>query len=231
MFEDDVWIQSLTEAQAVSEERITHHQSELDLKKKVRPVQIGEFVRKYVSRRRLGTDGVIVALTAARRQLGVGAQGGAGGLAIFHHCIFDEWTSGTLDTPPARFKVDEKMFRNDLIGVRCETQQAPSPKRAAVAEGKHCALSFVQQEGVQPIPKNHGAEQGNVDGPPECSLAIGTAAAEGTTACCSTAGRRNPSMDWAHDKADAQRLQDEQRCKMQKSLFSAWRPGKAHRSR
>ena len=41
------------------------------------------------------------------RQLGVGSQRGAGALYIFHQLIFDEWTSGTVDTPLARIKVDE----------------------------------------------------------------------------------------------------------------------------
>ena len=54
MFDDDEWIRSLTEAQAVTaditEERITHNQSELD-PAKGRPIQ--EFVRKSVSRRLL----------------------------------------------------------------------------------------------------------------------------------------------------------------------------------
>ena len=66
-----------------------------------------EFVRKYVSRRLLAlSEGEIAALTTAMRQLGVGSQGGGEVLAIFHQLIFDEWTSGTLDTPLCRIKVD-----------------------------------------------------------------------------------------------------------------------------
>ena len=44
----------------------------------------------------------------AVRQLGVGSQGGAEALAIFHQLIYDEWASGSLDTPLVRIKVDEK---------------------------------------------------------------------------------------------------------------------------
>ena len=48
MFDDDDWIQSLAEAQAVttdtSEERFTHKQGVLD-PKKVRPIQMREFVQ------------------------------------------------------------------------------------------------------------------------------------------------------------------------------------------
>ena len=39
------------------------------------------------------------------------------------------------------------------------------PKHAAVAGWKHRALCFLEQEGVQPMPKGRGAEQGDVDGP------------------------------------------------------------------
>ena len=58
-------------------------------------------------------EGEIAALTTAMRQLGVGSQGGAEALAIFHQLIFDEWTSGTLVTPLVRIKVDEKRLWSD----------------------------------------------------------------------------------------------------------------------
>ena len=47
---------------------------------------MGEFLRKYVSRR-LSTvsEGKIAALTKSMRQLGAGSQGGAGGLDHFRH--------------------------------------------------------------------------------------------------------------------------------------------------
>ena len=41
------------------------------------------------------------------------------------------------------------------------------PKHAAVAGWKHRALSFVEQDGVPPMPEDRGAEQGDVDGPLE----------------------------------------------------------------
>ena len=54
----------------------------------------GEFLWK-VSRRLLAlSEGEIVALTTAMRQLGVGSQSGAEALAIFHQLIYDEWASG-----------------------------------------------------------------------------------------------------------------------------------------
>ena len=79
----------------------------------------------------------------------VGSQGGVEALAIFHQLVFDEWTSGTLDTPLGRIKVYDTFL----------------PKHAAVAGWKHRALSFVKQEGVHQMPENHAAEQGDVDGP------------------------------------------------------------------
>ena len=118
MFDDGGWISCLTEAQAatgdIPEERITHDPSEVD-PSEARPIQMGgEFVRKYVPRLLLTlSEGDIAALTTAMRQLGVGSQGGAEGLAIFHQLIFDDWTSGTLGTLLARIKVDEtNWFRN-----------------------------------------------------------------------------------------------------------------------
>ena len=49
-------------------------------------MKMGEFLRKYVSRRLLAlSEGEIAALTTSMRQVGVGAPGGAVALAIFHH--------------------------------------------------------------------------------------------------------------------------------------------------
>ena len=50
------------------------------------------------------------------------------------------------------------------------------PKYAAAAGWKHWNLSHVEQEGVLPMPKDRGAEQGDVDGSPECSFALGMVA-------------------------------------------------------
>ena len=67
------------------------------------------------------------------RQLGVGIQGGAEALAIFHQLIFDEWTSGTLDTPLAGIKVDEKCFGTIEWGAVRNSASSLLPKHAAVA--------------------------------------------------------------------------------------------------
>ena len=55
-FDDDEWIRSLTEAQEVTadvpEDSVTCDQQDVDPKED-RPIQMGEFLRKYVSRRLL----------------------------------------------------------------------------------------------------------------------------------------------------------------------------------
>ena len=59
------------------------------------------------------------------------------------------------------------------------------PKHAAAAGWKHRALSLVEQEAVQLMHKDRGAEQGDVDGPSEwCSLALGGDGSRSTVACC-----------------------------------------------
>ena len=83
--------------------------------KKVRPIQVREFLRKYVSRGLLAlSEGEIAALTTGMRLLGVGSQGGAEALAIFRQLIYDEWASGSLTEPLARSKIRrEKLLRDD----------------------------------------------------------------------------------------------------------------------
>ena len=62
-------------------------------------------------------------------------------------------------------------------GVR-EAASCLLTRHSAVAGWKHQALSHVEQDGVPPLPEDRGAEQGDVDGPLECSLALGMVAAE-----------------------------------------------------
>ena len=63
--------------------------------------------------------------------------------------------------------------------MECSTQSIP--KHAVAAEWKHGPLSHVEEEGLLPMSKDRGAEQGDVDGPIECSLAPGMVAAETRT--------------------------------------------------
>ena len=97
-FDDDVWIRSLMEAQEattdVPEDSVMYEQQGVD-SEKVTPIQMGESLRKYVSRRLLALgEGEIVALTTSMRQIGVGTPGGAEALAIFRQLFYDGWMSG-----------------------------------------------------------------------------------------------------------------------------------------
>ena len=113
-FDFDEWIRSLADAQEVTtddpEDSVIHDQQVVD-PKKVRSIQTGEFLWKYVSRRLLLlTEGEIVGLTTSVRQIGVGTPGGAG---VFGHLpsapFLDDWMTGSHREPLARSKVDEKI--------------------------------------------------------------------------------------------------------------------------
>ena len=96
--------------------------------------------------------------------MGVGSQGGAEAFAIFHQLIFDEWTARSLETPLARIKVNEK----NCFGMT--EWNAVRSQQAAVAGWTHRALSSLEQEGVESMPKDRSVEQGDVDAPLEYSL-------------------------------------------------------------
>ena len=90
----------------------------------VRPIQIGEFMRKYVSRRLLALNNADTAQAlGAMRQLGAGTAGGAEALATFHRIIFDAWTAGRLNKTLARVKVGEKTASGASSGMQCVRRQ------------------------------------------------------------------------------------------------------------
>ena len=95
------------------------------------------------------------------RQIGVGTPSGAETLAIFHQLLHDECG------PLARIKCDEKNCFG-MIEWQAVREAAPRflPKHTAAA-WKHRNLSHVEQEGLPPMPKDRGAEHGDVDGPLE----------------------------------------------------------------
>ena len=110
-FDDGGWVVSSTEVQEtttdVPEDSVLNDHQAVD-PKKVRPTQMGDFLRKYVSRRLLALSEVEnAALTTAMRQLGVGSQGGAEALAIFPQLFCHEWAEGSLTGPLVRITVDE----------------------------------------------------------------------------------------------------------------------------
>jgi hypothetical protein len=133
---------------------------------KVRPIQMGEFLRKFVSKRLLSlADKSIATLMTAARQLGLGTTGGMEALAIFHQILYDEWAAGGLTVPLARIKVDEKncFGRLEWRAIR-EASRDMLPRHTAVACWKHAAVSYVEHPGVALAPKDRGTEQGDVDG-------------------------------------------------------------------
>ena len=114
------------------------------------------------------------------RQIGVGTPGGAEALAIFHQLFYDERMSGSLSGPLARIKVIEKNCFGmvEWQAVREAASRFLPKAHSAAAARRHRILSHVEQEGLRPMPKDRGAEQGDVDGPLECSLALEMVAAE-----------------------------------------------------
>ena len=153
----------------------------------------------------------------AMRQLGVGSQGGTEALAIFHQLIYDEWASESLNAPLARMKVDDKNCFG-MIEWNAVRKAAAHflPKHVATAGWKHLNLPHVEQEEFPPMPKDRGAEQGDVDGPLECSFALGMVAAgtRGRVAAQQAAG----NLPWigVDGPSETQRLQAEHADKMHK---------------
>ena len=80
--------------------------------------------------------------------------------------LYYEWMIGSLRGPLVRVKVDEKNFFGmiEWKAVR-EAASRFSPKHTAAATWKHRSLSHVEQEGLSPMPKDRGAEPGDVHGP------------------------------------------------------------------
>ena len=78
--------------------------------------------------------------------------------------------------------------------------------------------------------EDHGAEQGDVEGPLVCSLVLGMVAAEALTARCRPTSRAHPWIG-TDDPVEEQWLQAEQNCKMQQFQdFQVGGSGKTKRS-
>ena len=203
-FDGGEWIRSLAEAQEdttdIPEDGVTFDQQDVD-PKKVRPIQMGEFLRKYVSWRLLAlSEGEISALTTSMRQIGVGTPGGAEALAIFHQLICDECMTGSLSGPLARRK---KLLWDDRMEGGARGGVAVSPKHRAAAAWKHRNVSFVEQEGLSPMVKD--------------SLALGMVAAEARGGI--TARQAAGTLPWigVNDSWEEQRLQADHAARVQES--------------
>ena len=180
--DDDEWIRSLTEAQEnttdVPEDSVMCDQQHID-PQKVRSTQMEEFLQKFVE---------IAALATSMRQIGPKVAP-----RPWPSSISSSTTSGPQVN--ARIKVDDTncFGATEWKAVR-EAASQLLPKHAAPATWKHRNLSHVEQEGLAPMPKDCGAEQGDVDGPLEPSSGNGGGWGTGTRG--SSGGVRQPSMDW-----------------------------------
>ena len=146
----------------------------------VRPIQMGEFLRRLICKRLLlllNPD--VHKVMLEMRQLGVGMPGGAETLATFHQLLYELWEAGELSTPLARVKIDERNCYGSLEwpAVREATRQA-LPRHFAATCWKHAAASAIEQADMPAAPKDRGAEQGDVDGAMECSVTLGGVASE-----------------------------------------------------
>ena len=187
---------------------------------KVRPTQMEEFLRQKSSAYPDGGDfsrsvkEKIAVLTTAMRQIGGGTPGGAEVLAIIRRLLYDEWVAGSLKEPIARIKVDEK---NCFGMIEWQAVREAAARFLPSTRQQHGNIDTVEQEGFPPMPKDRGAEQGDVDGPLECSLALGMVAAE--TRRRVAAQQASGSRPWigVDDPSDVQRLQAEHAVRLQET--------------
>ena len=192
-FDDEEWlrtVQSGSWAQDVPDSDIEALGPELDAAadapmpdagghEQVRPIQIGEFLRRFTSKRLLLLQRADSGrLMMAMRQVGVGIPGGAEAMAIFHQALHETWAAHQLPSAVARIKIDERncfgLLEWDAIRA---ASRASLPRHYAAACWKHAEPSYVEQAGVAHSAKDRGAEQGDVDGPLECSVTLGVVAA------------------------------------------------------
>ena len=130
-FDDDAWVRSLTEAQAIiadiPEERITHDQNEAD-PKKVRPIQMGELLRKSVPHKQC--DKSVLVAKEERQELWT------------RHYLESKWT--------------EKCFGMIEWGAVRNSASFLLPKHAAVARCKHrrCLKIAPQSKETLKVPQN-----------------------------------------------------------------------------
>ena len=110
----------------------------------------------------------------AMRQFGCGVEVGVEAIQHFFQLVDNLFRAGKLPQPLVRLKIDESNFFGTVRwDAFREESREQLPHHAAAATWKHLGKSFVHQAGVQPLEKNRGAEQGDVDAPCEASLALG----------------------------------------------------------
>ena len=222
-FDDEEWLREMRNSewfQDVAEEEVDAYGEELEADGdvpmeadggtegqrrdvKVRPIQIGEFLRRWVSRRLLALSrGDTSRVMLAMRQLGVGMPGGAEALATFHQLLHEVWANDELDVVLARVKVDESNCYGSLEwpAIRKATAAA-LPRHLPVLCWKHAAASEAEQPNVPAAAKDRGAEQGDVDGSVECSLTLGNVATK--TRHSIHTRQRQGALPWLSASPDA----------------------------
>ena len=209
-FDDNEWLDSLLSGaeSCVGESEVVAVGDEMDVdetrveepherKTEVRLIQMGEFLRKWVSKRLLRLHGGDIGkVMTDLRQFGCGMPGGTETMSIFHQLIFDLWKDGAITRPLARVKIDEKNCFGMLEWRAIRTAVKKTlPQHHAVACFKHAATSFVEQLDIDAVGKDRGAEQGDVDGPLECSLTLGQVASAARMPIHNR--QRNGELPWA----------------------------------
>ena len=150
----------------------------------------------------------------------------------------DQWIRSLAEAQEIRSDVPED-------SVMCDQQEVdpkkvrPSTTSGSQAhstnhwpESRHRDLSHLEQEELAPMPKDREAEQRDIDGPLECSLALGMIAAEarGCVAAHQTTG--NHSWIGVDDPADVHRLQADHAVRQQEAAdFQLGYSEKLHLSR
>ena len=169
----------------------------------------------------------IATLRTTMRQVGVGSQGGPGALAIFHELMFDEWMSESLGTPLARIKSRRKY----CFGVECNEELLTQTRSNSRMEASRSLLCGSRRSRTN-TNRSRSRKKGYIDGPWECSLALGVVAAEARSHVAGhlTAGIV-PGVG-ASSIEEMRRTQDKYQSTMH--LLQHFQPGeprKAHRSR
>eukprot|EP00973_Karenia_brevis_P044921 6220379-Karenia_brevis.AAC.1 len=136
---------------------------------KVRPIQMGEFLRKFACRRLLALErGTVLAATADMRQFGCGVAGGAEALIHFRKAVLDLHRASLLDGPACMIDIHQENFFGSLQWDEIRREVAVAlPRRGASLAWKHQFPTQVQQKGADAYASNRGTGQGDVDAPLE----------------------------------------------------------------
>ena len=147
------------------------------------------------------------------RQVGVGSQGGAEALAISHQPIFDDWVSGSLNTPLHESQLMKELLRHGRL--ECGEELGNQPRLPTRCSRRMEASRFLcgTRRG-ETFAKNRGPEQGDVDGPLECSLPLGMVAAEAQLHVAGQQAAGTVPLVGSNDQEERQRLRNKYQSSM-----------------